>query len=234
MNREKFLSENKIHSSYYDFFTHEILDLIQKILESIGEDYTPSKENIFKVFRYDLENAKVLLLGMDPYPQPGVATGLSFEVPVGSWLDKRVNTSLKNMLKLLYKSYYGNILSVSELREKISSGDLNILPPDKIFKKWSEEGVIFLNTALTTKIGKAGAHINLWRPFTERLLKFIGEKNPSVTYLLWGGNAQKFEKYIVSGEVIRHNHPAICGRLENPNDFLNGRSFVETDRKSVV
>ena len=91
-------------------------------------------------------------------------------------------------------------------------------------------GVIFLNTALTTKIGKAGAHINLWKPFTEKLLSFIGKKNPSLTYLLWGGKAQKFEKFIVSGKIVKHNHPAICGKLHNPQDFLNGVSFIETKK----
>lgn len=228
MNREKFLSENKIHPSYHEFFTEDMVDFIGGILESIGDDYTPIRENIFKVFTYDLKNSKVLLLGMDPYPQKGVATGLSFEVPAKSWLDRSVNTSLKNMLKLIYKSYHGRILNMEELREKISSEEFQLLPPNKIFKKWSEEGVIFLNTALTTRTGKAGAHIGLWKPFTERLLKFIGKNNGDLIYLLWGGNAQKFEKMIVSGKIIKHNHPAICGKLDNPKDFLNGISFTET------
>ena len=228
MNREKFLSENKIHFSYHEFFDDETLNFIENILNIIGEDYTPIKENIFKVFRYDLNQAKVLLLGMDPYPQKGVATGLSFEVELESWGDPKVNTSLKNMLKLIYKSYYGEILSIEELREKISKREFRILSPDKLFKEWASEGVIFLNTALTTKIGNAGAHINLWKPFTEKLLGFIGKKNPNLTYLLWGGKAQKFEKFIVSGKIVKHNHPAICGKLHNPQDFLNGVSFIET------
>jgi uracil-DNA glycosylase len=230
LNIEKFLLENKIHTSYYEFFTQDIVDFIEDVFNSIGGDYTPSKENIFKVFTYDLKNSKVLLLGMDPYPQKGVATGLSFEVTVESWLDRSVNTSLKNMLKLIYKSYYGRILTVEELREKISSGEFQLQSPNKIFKEWSDKGVIFLNTALTTKIGKAGAHINIWKPFTERLLKFIGENNPDLTYLLWGGNAQKFEKMIISGKIVKHNHPAICGKLDNPKDFLNGSSFTETKK----
>ncbi|WP_319371705.1 uracil-DNA glycosylase [uncultured Ilyobacter sp.] len=230
MKREFFLSENKIHPSYYEFFDGRTVEFIEEIFNTIGKDYTPRKEDIFKVFRYDLNNAKVLLLGMDPYPQKGIATGLSFEVPFDSWGDTRVNTSLKNMLKLLYKSYYGDILSMEELREKINKGDFRLLPPDKIFKKWANEGVIFLNTALTTKTGKAGAHINLWKFFTEKLLGFIGERNPALTYLLWGGKAQKFEKFIVSGKIIKHNHPAICGKLYNPQDFLNGSSFSETKK----
>ena len=58
MNREKFLSENKIHFSYHEFFDNETLNLIEDILSVIGEDYTPIKENIFKVFRYDPKPCK--------------------------------------------------------------------------------------------------------------------------------------------------------------------------------
>lgn len=231
LSREKFLSENGIHHSYHDFFNDETVTFIEGILNVIGDDHTPGKENIFKVFRYDLNNAKVLLLGMDPYPQKDVATGLSFEVLLDSWTDTKVNASLKNMLKLIYKSYYGEILSMEELREKITSGEFKLMPPDKIFKEWAREGVIFLNSSLTTKVGQAGAHLKIWKPFTEKLLKFIGEHNPSLTYLLWGGNAQKFQKFIISGNIIKHNHPAICGKLYNPDDFLNGRSFIETKEK---
>jgi uracil-DNA glycosylase len=231
LNRDKFLSENEIHPTYHEFFNDETVDFIDGVTDAIGEDYTPDKDDIFKVFRYDLNNAKVLLLGMDPYPQKGVATGLSFEVLLESWADTKVNASLKNMLKLVYKSYYGEIPSMEELRDKITTGEFRLLPPDKIFKEWAREGVIFLNSALTTKVGKPGAHIKLWKPFTEKLLRFIGEKNTNLTYLLWGGNAQKFEKFIVSGKIIKHNHPAICGKLYNPQDFLNGSSFTETKDK---
>jgi len=228
MTRDEFLNENNIHTSYFDFFTEERVEAVDEILQNIGDDYTPKKDDIFKVFRYDLNQKKVLLLGMDPYPQKGVATGFSFEVPYSSWSDKRVNTSLKNMLKLIYKSYYGEILDIKSLRESIAGNHFPILPPDRAFKEWNNRGVIFLNTALTVKIGKAGSHLKLWKTFTEELLVYIGERNSSLTYLIWGAKAEKFIKYIFNGKIIYHNHPAICGNLENPRDFMNGSSFTET------
>lgn len=228
MTRDSFIREFNIHPSYFDFFSESRVRSIDQILQNIGDDYTPQKKNIFRVFEYDLASKKVLLLGMDPYPQEGVATGFSFEVPYSSWTDKRVNTSLKNILKLIYKSYYGEILDIKSLREKIEDDKFPILPPDQAFKDWNDKGVIFLNTALTVKTGKAGSHLKLWNNFTCDLLQYIGRVNPDLTYLIWGAKAEKFLKYISSGEIIVHNHPAICGNLSNPKDFLNGRSFIDT------
>ncbi|GLI58029.1 hypothetical protein PM10SUCC1_35430 [Propionigenium maris DSM 9537] len=226
--KERFLQEHRIHPSYYDFFTEGRVKEVEDILQNIGDDYSPKKENIFRVFRYDLHEKKVLLLGMDPYPQEGIATGFSFEVPYTSWGDKRINTSLKNMLKLLYKSYYGEMLDIKSLRERIEEGNFPILPPNEAFKDWNDKGVIFLNSALTVKVGKAGSHLKLWEKFTRDLFLHLGRVKPNLTYLIWGGKAEKFIKYISSGRIICHNHPAICGNLSNPKDFLNGTSFTET------
>jgi len=226
--RKRFLEGHNIHPSYHDFFTENMVEDIGRILQDIGDDYTPKREDIFKVFRYDLNKKKVLLLGMDPYHQEGVATGFSFEVPYSSWADKRVNTSLKNILKLIYKSYYGEILDIKSLREKIEDESFPILPPNEAFKDWNNKGVIFLNSALTVKIGKAGSHLKLWQNFTKDLFRYLGKVKPDLTYLIWGGKAEKFINYISSGKIISHNHPAICGNLSNPRDFLNGTSFTET------
>ncbi len=229
MKKENMINEFNIHPSYDDFFTGEKISQLECILDVVSKDrYTPDKKDIFKALQMDLQGKKVLLLGMDPYPQAGVATGLAFEVKAASWDDKQVNTSLKNVLKLIYKAYYNELLSIEELRIKINSGEFPILPPNKLFKSLSRNGVLFLNTALTTKVGKPGAHIDIWKNFIVDLIKYIDENNRGITYLLWGSKAEKYSRYIKNGRVITHNHPAICGKLENPNDFLNGKSFEYT------
>ncbi len=225
--REKFLIENKIHGSYHEFFSLEIVEEIEKIMKNI-ENYTPPKEKIFRVFERDLNNIKVVLLGMDPYPQVGVATGRAFEVAKDSWLDKGVNTSLKNMVKLIYKTYVGEIPTIDILRQEIERGNFKILPPNELFESWEREGVLLLNTALTVEIGKSGSHIKLWKPFTEKLLGYLEEKNENLTFLLWGSKAISYKKNIKKSKIIEHNHPAICGNLKNPKDFMNGRSFLDT------
>jgi len=228
MDRVNFYKKYGIHSSYYDFFNERQIKNIEKILETISSDeFSPKESDIFKVFKRDLFSRKVVLLGMDPYPQKSVATGRAFEVLEESWSSKKVNTSLKNMLKLIYKSYLGEIPTVAKLRQEIEKGSFIILPPNRLFTHWEDQGVLLLNTALTVKLGKAGSHIKIWKEFTRELLEYLGEKNPELIYFLWGGKAKEFEKYIV-GEIIKHNHPAICGNLKNPNDFLNGESFIRT------
>ncbi|UUV18308.1 uracil-DNA glycosylase [Fusobacteria bacterium ZRK30] len=227
LDKNKFLEDNKIHDSYHEFFTLEIIQEIEKIMETIS-NYTPAKKDIFKVFRDDLNRVKVVLLAMDPYPQKGVATGLAFEVEKDSWMDKGVNTSLKNMVKLIYKTYMGEIPTVDRLRKEISDKTFDILPPNELFKSWESQGVLLLNTALTVEIGNSGSHIKLWGNFTEKLIGFIEKKNNNIIFLLWGAKAGKYKKYIEKSQIIEHNHPAICGNLKNPKDFLNGESFEKT------
>lgn len=226
-DRNKFLEDNKIHDSYHEFFTLEIIQEIEKIMETIS-NYTPVKADVFKVFRDDLSKVKVVLLAMDPYPQEGVATGLAFEVEKNSWMDKGVNTSLKNMVKLIYKTYMRDIPTVDRLRKEINDKTFDILPPNKLFKSWKSQGVLLLNTALTVEVGNSGSHIKLWGNFTEKLIGFIEKKNNNIIFLLWGAKAGKYKKYIEKSQVIEHNHPAICGNLKNPKDFLNGESFEKT------
>jgi uracil-DNA glycosylase len=225
--REKFLLENKIHGSYHEFFSLKIIEEIEEIMGTI-QNYTPTKDKIFRVFKYDLNNVKIVLLGMDPYPQVGVATGRAFEVKKDSWLDKGVNTSLKNMVKLIYKTYVGEIPTIDILRHEIEKENFKILPPNELFESWEKEGVLLLNTALTVEVGKSGSHIKLWKPFTEKLLGYLEEKNKNLIFLLWGTKAISYKKYIKKSKIIEHNHPAICGNLSNPKDFMNGKSFIKT------
>lgn len=227
LEKNKFLEDNKIHDSYHEFFTLEIIQEIEKIMKSIT-NYTPTKKNIFKVFRSDLNKVKIVLLAMDPYPQKGVATGLAFEVEKNSWMDKEVNTSLKNIMKLIYKTYVGEVPTIDMLREKINNKVFDVLPPNELFKSWESQGVLLLNTALTVEIGNSGSHIKLWKNFTEKLMGFIEEKNSNLIFLLWGAKALKYKKYIKKSQIIEHNHPAICGNLKNPKDFFNGESFEKT------
>ena len=227
LDRNKFLKDNKIHDSYHEFFTLEIIQEIENIMGSIS-NYTPLKTNIFKVFRDDLSKVRIVLLAMDPYPQKGVATGLAFEVEKDSWMDKGVNTSLKNMIKLIYKTYMGEVPTIDELRKEINDKTFNILPPNELFKSWKSQGVLLLNTALTVEIGNSGSHIKLWGDFIEKLIGFIEEKNNNLIFLLWGAKAGKYKKYMKKSQTIEHNHPAICGNLKNPKDFLNGESFEKT------
>ena len=150
----------------------------------------PAPENIFAAFNLTpFEQAKVVILGQDPYHGPGQAMGLSFSVPDGM----KVPPSLRNMYK--------------EIEEDIgaprrSSGDLT---------GWAEQGVLLLNTALTVEDGKAGSHSKIgWSQFTDRAIEGLSAAREGVVFMLWGGHAQKKASLIDAGKhlVLAGPHPS--------------------------
>jgi uracil-DNA glycosylase len=217
-----------IHNSWNELFTDEILKILKNIENNIGNDFTPITENIFRVLNNDLSRLKCCILGQDPYPQPGVATGRAFEVSgTDSWQDKKINFSLKNMLRLLHKNYM-HLESVSPIkivREDIENKKFPVLPPDKIFVHWERQGVLLLNTSLTCRTGFSNSHAELWREFTSRLVQFISEKNNNVIWLLWGRDAQRFAEGIPDDRKYKSFHPRLNGN--GPGSFFYENHFLK-------
>lgn len=231
----KFMKIHNIHPDYTEFFTTEKVSTIENFIKKLNinkKNYTPNESNIFKALETSILDKKVCILGKDPYCQYNLATGLAFEIKTKSWGTKLVNKVLKNILKSLYYSYNNKLISISEIINEIETGKFKILPPDKIFKSWQTQGVLLLNTSFTVEVGIPGSHHKFWDNIFKDLIKYISIKNPNITYLLWGKDAVVFEKYILSGKKIIQNHPAVSSNLDNPNDFLNGKSFIET--KNII
>ncbi|VWL85336.1 uracil-DNA glycosylase [Oceanivirga miroungae] len=227
----RFMKSYNINKEYEGFFTIKRVIEIENFLKKLklkGIRYAPSNDLIFKALETSISDKKVCILGKDPYFQPNVATGLAFEVRKKSWASVEINASLRNILKLIYYSYTNDRKEIREIRDEIDKGKFKILPPDKIFSSWEKQGVLLLNTGLTVELNNAGSHIYFWEKITKDLIKYISSKNKNITYLLWGKEAQNYEKEIQNGNIIKHNHPAICGKLDNANDFLNGESFIKT------
>lgn len=232
---DDFMNKYNIDESYRDFFNIEKVSNIQNFINNLNfesKEYTPSEEKIFRALEMKVEDIKVCILGKDPYFQKGVATGLAFEVNKDSWNDESINTSLKNILKLIYKTYTGEIKDINYIRKMIENNKFKILAPSLLFKNWMKQGVLLLNSSLTTLVGNSGMHHKFWTPIIKELIEYISSKNNNITYLLWGNDAIIFEKNILNGNIVKHNHPAIVGKLDNPNDFMNGKSFENT--KDIV
>lgn len=231
----KFMIKYNIDESYRAFFNIEKVSNIQNFINNLNfenREYTPSEEKIFRALEMKIEDIKVCILGKDPYFQKGVATGLAFEVNKNSWNDESINTSLKNILKLIYKTYTGEIKDINYIRKMIENNKFKMLAPNLLFESWMKQGVLLLNSSLTTLVGSAGMHHKFWTPNIRELIEYISSKNENITYLLWGNDAIVFEKNVLKGNIIKHNHPAIVGKLDNPNDFMNGKSFENT--KDIV
>ena len=231
IQRMEFMEKYNIHEDYYDFFTVEKVTAINsfiKCMEIRKIEYIPKNEYIFKALRSSISSRKVCILSNEPYSQGEIATGLAFEVKNTSWVNHEINISLKNILKLLYKTYTGKMEDIEKIRKEICHNEFNILPPNELFKSWEKQGVLLLNSSLTAIEEKTGEHNKFWHPFTRDLMEYISTKNENIVYLLWGKDAEQFEKNILNGEIIKSNHPTKGGHSEGEKDFLKGDFFEKT------
>lgn len=221
---EYFESILKSSHTSWNTFLNSNKALLKEIITAVSKtNFTPQQENILRFLSVDLKNVKVIILGQDPYPQQGVATGRAFEVgTLKSWTEKFSNVSLKNIIRTIYKTQTGNALKYSEiLKDKLNSS-FHILSPNQLFKHWEKEGVLLLNTSFTCEIGKPGSHAKIWKPFTYNLLQYMIANNTNAYWFLWGDHAIKItqEIDIPDTKKIVSFHPMMC--YDRENDFLYG------------
>ena len=180
-----------------------------KIREFLKSEYSthvvyPDMYDLYNCFRYTpLANVKAVILGQDPYHEPGQAHGLCFSVKPGVELPP----SLKNIFK--------------EIRD-----DLGIVEPDcGDLTKWAKEGVLLLNTTLTVREHRANSHANCgWAWFTDSVIELISEKTEHTVFILWGGNARSKRGLIDRNRhlILESAHPS---PLSAYNGFFGSRPF---------
>lgn len=220
-----------IHSSWSDFFDQNIVEELNKIEELIGDDYNPDSDKVIRFAHTDLNKIKVIILGQDPYPQKGVPSGRSFEVQnLNSWSEKFKQTSLRNILRNIYKSYTGELKNLTDIRTEIEEGNFKILPPNEIFDYWENQGVLMLNTYLTCKVGEPGSHRKYWDKFSKELLKYIVNTNGNITWFLWGSEAKANINILKDQKMYTSNHP-MMSNPSNETDFINCKCFEESITK---
>ena len=221
------------HESWSEFLDEKIKKEILEISGKIGHNINPEPENVLRFMENDLNDVKVVILGQDPYPEKGRATGRCFEVgDLNSWNDKFRQVSLKNIVRLIHKDNrktenYENIRKFSEIQKEISNNEFNILPPTEIFKSWEKQGVLLLNTYFTIEQGVPGSHIKIWENFSNELLEYISTKNKNITWFLWGKQAQSRKEYIKYGLLCESRHPMMCSSKYD-DDFLKSSCFRDT------
>lgn len=159
--------------------------------EVFEENITPKKELVFEFARITkLDNIKMLILGQDPYPTDGTAHGLAF-----SSLQKKTPPSLKNIFKCLNKQKLTN--------EPNTINDLT---------NWALQGVLLLNTSLTTETNVIGKHIKYWKKYIKFILceinKYISKYNYKPVALLLGNHAHKYEPILSNFVIKKYAHPS--------------------------
>ena len=150
----------------------------------------PPGSYIFNAFEHcPFDKVKVVILGQDPYHEPGQAHGLSFSVQDGM----PYPPSLVNIFKEL-ESDLGKPMP--------SSGNL---------LRWADQGVLLLNATLTVRAHLAGSHQNRgWETFTDAVIHKLADNRSHLVYILWGSYAQKKGAFIDTSHnlVIKSAHPS--------------------------
>ena len=217
------------HENYQAFMSEQRIKDLNNIFEKIGNDYTPDYQNVLRFLKTDPQKIKVAILGQDPYysvvDHQKVANGRSFQpATLFSWQQSFRQVSLKNIIRLIYFSYENELLSYKQIIEK----DFIKITPPAWFDNLENQGVLFLNAALTTKVNHANAHQKLWLDFVQDLIVYLNQYN--IIWFLWGKNAQGFSS-IINNKKYLSNHPMMCN-INNKDDFLNNPCFIET--KTII
>lgn len=184
-----------------------------KLREFLKQEYGqgmvyPDPDNIFNALKLtSYDDAKAVIIGQDPYHEPGQAQGLSFSVPRGM----KQPPSLVNIFKEM-------------------QADLGIRPPDHgCLEGWAREGVLLLNAVLTVREHQANSHRGKgWENFTDSIIEALNNRQKPLVFILWGNNAKAKAKLITSPRhhIITGAHPS---PLSAHNGFWGGRYFSGTN-----
>lgn len=231
------LLPKKVHKSWNGFLSPENLHMIEAIECQLENDFSPEKHRVLRFLETDTNTLKIIILGQDPYPEKGKATGRAFEVGgLNTWDETFRQVSLKNIVRLIYTSQkgienYNDIPKFSVILEEIKDGKFKIANPPDLFENLENQGVLFLNTCFTVYPGKPLSHTEIWKAFTERLLLWLSNTHPNLIWFLWGKNAQAFKTIISSGKFYESRHPMMCSETYQ-DDFLKSNCILYT-QKSV-
>lgn len=217
----------KINTNWKDiilYMFHNVLkkqkqnSLIEKLVEDIYNDkpvYPPVNMIFNSMTKFNFEETRVVILGQDPYHTVNKAMGLSFSVPKGETLPP----SLRNIFKELETDI--------ENFQIPKSGDLT---------KWSSQGVLLLNSALTVVEGRPNSHQKEWIFLTDEIISHISNELENVVFMLWGNFAKNKKKLINTEKhlVLEASHPSPlsanrggwfgCKHFSKANTYLDSKN----------
>ena len=179
----------------------------------------PPMPYVFNAFKVSPNEVKAVILGQDPTPQAGKATGLAFSLKPG--VDPREVPSVFNMLvELKWEGFPVGL----------SNGDLT---------SWIGQGVLLLNSALTVRQGnvnQANSHKAIWAKFTESLVRFINRVCDPTAWLVWGAEAKKFAEYVNDKKhmIKAGAHPRYTTGFYGRNYFHCANDFLLSKNRGAI
>lgn len=210
----------KIEPSWKEKLRHEFskpyfLEIVTflKTEKAAGKTIYPPGPLIFNAFNQTpFDKVKVVIIGQDPYHNPGQAHGLSFSVPNGM----KLPPSLLNI--------YKEIQSDTGVAMPREYGNLT---------RWAEQGVLLLNAILTVRANEPASHAQIgWMHFTDAVIRKLSEEKTGLVFLLWGKFAQ--EKQVLIDEtrhhVLKAAHPS---PFSADKGFFGCRHFSKTNELLV-
>jgi len=189
------------------------LDRFEELFQKVEKAYEtavvyPPKEDLFSAFELTPpERVRVVILGQDPYHEPGQAHGLAFSV--------REGVKLPPSLVNIYKERESDVgVPMSK------SGDLT---------HWAKQGVLLLNTVLTVEHGKANSHKDYgWQAFTDHVVERLADLPQPIAFVLWGAQAQKKAAVAANSKyprlVLQSPHPS---PLSSYRGFFGSKPFSQ-------
>ena len=208
----------KISQEWDEILSEEFsADSYLKLREFLKEEYSsktiyPSMFDIFNSMKQTpFRDVKVVIIGQDPYHEPGQAMGLSFSVPKG----EKIPPSLVNIYK------------------EIQSETGKTMPNHGDLTGWAKQGVLLLNAVLTVRAHQANSHKGKgWEAFTDGVIKKISLLSIGVVFLLWGANARAKKVLIDRSKhlVLESAHPS---PLSAYNGFFGCNHFVKANEYLV-
>ena len=193
-------------------------DYFVKLTDFVRQEYRqatvyPSGPNIFNAFAHcPFDRVKVVIIGQDPYHEPGQAHGLCFSVQDGTPFPP----SLQNIFKEITDDLG---------RPRPTSGDLT---------RWADQGVLLLNATLTVRAHRAGSHQGHgWETFTDAVIRCLNAERQHLVYMLWGAYAQKKGASIDTSRnlVLTSPHPS---PLSAHRGFFGNRHFSRANAYLVA
>ncbi|MCT2584787.1 uracil-DNA glycosylase [Actinophytocola gossypii] len=167
-----------------------------------GRTYLPAGEHVLRAFQQPFADVRVLIVGQDPYPTPGHPIGLCFSVAP----DVR---PLPKSLVNIYQEY---------------GTDLGYPPPaNGDLSRWTENGVLLLNRALTVEPGRPNSHQGKgWEEVTEQAIRALAARGGPLVAILWGRNARNLKPLLGTVPCIESAHPS---PLSARSGFFGSRPF---------
>ncbi|MFI9494371.1 MULTISPECIES: uracil-DNA glycosylase [Streptomyces] len=171
-----------------------------------GRTYLPAGQHVLRAFQQPFDQVRVLIVGQDPYPTPGMAIGLSFAVAPDV---QRLPGSLENIFRELH----------SDLGlPRPSNGDLT---------PWTRQGVLLLNRALTTAPRKPAAHRGKgWEEVTEQAIRALVARGTPLVSILWGRDARNLRPLLGDLPAVESAHPS---PMSADRGFFGSRPFSRTN-----